>query len=621
MKPAELVKEYWFETIKYKVKAAQVIALFVITIGLAWYTNEWMKDDGHVESFRVAHSAAAGIMFLIPVIFISFLRGIQEMIGSCLVGRLLVFDVLIHKVAAVVMFLLSIIHGVAHGYFDMNNYTNSYGWTGWIMYFCMLIFLVVLLPYFRNWLNGFNSKFLRPHKLAALVMLICYWIHYPVERTKKLWPYCIAITVLFLLDRLIVHAKYTHKLRISFYHTRVLDDETFVLSLIKPEGMKTKPAQYAQLIFPALSPIASHPFSISSSPDSPTIDFMVRVTGDWTGGFHVMLKDKEFMKRHSTLYMVGPFTEHSIVDAIYENEFAFIAAGAGLGPFLNLVRSRQGYCDAVNIVAHVTSRNFCDFQLLLEAISDAFQTGVSSEVYIYWTGPDENKRERLRERVSKYGFVFHTGQTPTKGGSDNNSEQSCEEVASLDGSHAKERQVYVMNRTPDINLNKMITPHSLFDQKNEASGNNLEVKTVLNRRATSERRKSILERRETARFSRQFSLNQQRKGSQPIDTQDPDNNHNDIEMGEIHTAQKPVLTSKITSVSNQKDDLTTMDGILERNYSPLVQVYFRENRLDMEEVLASTSENIYYVGPAALSNFLNSVCVQHNRKLLYTTWS
>jgi len=635
-------KEIWFYALKYKVKAIQLIILFLVSAGLVIYTNAWMEQDGYGQSFRVAHAAAAAIMFLIPVIFLSFLKGIQEVLGTSVVGKLLVFDLFIHKVAAISMFLFSVIHGISHGFYDLSNYTNSYGYTGWTMYFCMIFFLVIALPSLRHRLSGFNSWFLRPHKIAAFVMLICYWVHYPVERTKKLWPYCIGITALFLLDRLITHAKYTHKLKLSLYKTRILDENTFVISLVKPEGMQIKQAQYAKLIYHPISNTASHPFSISSSVHSDTIDFVIRVAGGWTRRFYTLLKDQDFMKANNTLYMVGPFTEHSISDVVYENEVAFIAAGAGVTPFLNIIRSFRGHCDAVNIVGHVTSRNFADFKLVLEAAAEARERGVSSEIYVYWTGKEDNKHERIMQLSRSFGFDFEDPFPDPESATEQEDAIDTSEAANAAAElnvHAHRQRTYCFmgEHSEMVFSHDVSRDHSHHDHHDQhqhhhhpnhhldISAISLEVHSTHDAQSILKRRAAILDHRDDRRRSHMPSLdNSVILEMFPTQPNTLTRVNKAKLLSAIVTKPQGDATTEHNDPQHEEEQVkvsscTGGGGIVEKSCS-VVTVMFRDNRMDMEEVVASVSGNLYYVGPSRLATVLNGCCVQNGRKMFYTTW-
>eukprot|EP00357_Protocruzia_adherens_P018040 CAMPEP_0114994802 /NCGR_PEP_ID=MMETSP0216-20121206/13348_1 /TAXON_ID=223996 /ORGANISM="Protocruzia adherens, Strain Boccale" /LENGTH=415 /DNA_ID=CAMNT_0002358717 /DNA_START=136 /DNA_END=1384 /DNA_ORIENTATION=- len=414
----------------------------------------------------------------------------------------------------------------------------------------------------------------------------------------------------------------------SLYKTRILDDNTFLISFVKPEGLRTKQAQYAQLIYPPISPIASHPISISSGVDSDTIEFVIRVAGPWTtmdSKVPSLLKDKAFMTLHNTLYMVGPFTEHSIADAVYENEVAFIAAGAGVTPFLNFIRSFRGHCDAVNIIGHVTSRNFVDFELVLQAVHEAAHRGVSSEIYVYWTGKAAKKRDFLKTRTNHYGFVFEDS---TQDDGPANILVEDNEVGPR--KMKRQRTMLVMNETEDVSMSQTITQKGDFVGNQEASEEAiLEVSGVIGRDATAKRRRTLLKKRQFRRSSSRVTINHSDQSPSKLD----------IPRNLILTAQNQRKGTRVNNptgddaslpdigetinLESEEESIINTDavGILPKLPEPVVSVHFRDNRIDMEEVLASTTQNLYFVGPGSLADLFNQACVDNDRKLFYTTWS
>eukprot|EP00357_Protocruzia_adherens_P028088 CAMPEP_0115013724 /NCGR_PEP_ID=MMETSP0216-20121206/25598_1 /TAXON_ID=223996 /ORGANISM="Protocruzia adherens, Strain Boccale" /LENGTH=354 /DNA_ID=CAMNT_0002383217 /DNA_START=878 /DNA_END=1942 /DNA_ORIENTATION=- len=354
-----------------------------------------------------------------------------------------------------------------------------------------------------------------------------------------------------------------------------------------------------------------------------------------------MLGDKEFMKRNSTMYVVGPFTEHSLADSMYESEFAFIAAGAGITPFLNVIRSRKGQYDAVNIVAHVTSRNLCDFELIMEAIADARKNGVSSEVYIYWTGREENKRTKIEAISSHYGFLFDSSPSPVKKHLQDESEiDTKRDDVELDLIDARKtgtpecddcstpENVLVLSQNADLQMNRALSSVGMFTDKSFGDSQLLEVNPNANPRSTAARRKTILKRREERRstFRKMFSQPDLSKfednptssfSSVKIEMENSEESHITKPMGD----GTPFVVRMESWSEVELSTYRPGDGLLPKNLTPMVSVNFRENRLNMEEVLASTQNNLYFVGPALVAKFLNRICAQNDRKMFYTTWS
>jgi predicted ferric reductase len=73
------------------------------------------------------------------------------------------------------------------------------------------------------------------------------------------------------------------------------------------------------------------PFTISSSPYDETLDFTIKLYGEFTNALSKLKKDEEVI-------VEGPFGNFTIEDD--EKNLVFIAGGVGVTPFISMIRER-----------------------------------------------------------------------------------------------------------------------------------------------------------------------------------------------------------------------------------------------------------------------------------------
>eukprot|EP00357_Protocruzia_adherens_P027466 CAMPEP_0115017812 /NCGR_PEP_ID=MMETSP0216-20121206/28367_1 /TAXON_ID=223996 /ORGANISM="Protocruzia adherens, Strain Boccale" /LENGTH=357 /DNA_ID=CAMNT_0002388755 /DNA_START=357 /DNA_END=1427 /DNA_ORIENTATION=- len=216
-----------------------------------------------------------------------------------------------------------------------------------------------------------------------------------------------------VLDRLILYTLSLHKTKPGD-RTCILDNNTFRLSMKRPEKLKFLPGHYAYICIPSIRAIESHPFSICSGSDEENIEFVIRVIGPWTKKVYTAI---ESGKLTGNIYLRGTFPEKNIMGALEQKELSFISAGVGITPFLSMIRSLKPYDHTEKcIVAHVSSRRDCDFELLFEAIKKAEQQGIPASLYIYCTSNEENASQRIHNMVKPNGWSFQLMDKPVSRG-------------------------------------------------------------------------------------------------------------------------------------------------------------------------------------------------------------
>jgi len=600
MKAMDWLYELVVAMAKYPLKTVQLIFIVLGPLAYAIVTYFHFKSLGDVVLVRVAHFGAAGVIVALPVVICSFLRGFLAVLDKTIIFRLISFDLDAHKLAALEVFAYGMVHTIAWGIFELPTYTQIYGITGWIMNALMVVPLIFVMPYFRNYFNGFNRQYLSPHKLASVFFLIAFLVHIPVKTAPL--PPVITLFIeggvllgVLMFDRLLLVAFCLHKTSTTD-RTMVLDGNTFRLSLRRPKGFKYGAGYYAYISIPGIRFFESHPFSICSGEKEDVVEFVIRVAGPWTRAVYSAINHG---KLDHSIYLRGSFPEKTIVGAMKEKELAFISTGVGLTPFLSMMKTiKQRDREEVSIVGHVSSRSESDFRLIFEAVRVAESEGIPVSIFVYYTGSHANKSEIIESMTRQYGWSFtHVEKKAVRTRSKQFRGKDTDAVASVVQTKAHALGSCFLDEDDD-------QPLEIFEAEAEA---------IQERSRTMSVRKAWANTLDVSQMS----------SSMPL----PSENGDDI-LGR-NRKNTPKIDMQIIDDNTQEErifpDVKVGDSVASDGEkgpgSGFVDVFFHDNRMDMSDVLGSSDGSFYFVGPGPIASFLNTQCARYGRKLFFTTWS
>lgn len=121
---------------------------------------------------------------------------------------------------------------------------------------------------------------------------------------------------------------------IALKSLRPLTHDVYELTLEKPEGFSFTAGQAAELAYDSDGwREEGRPFTMTSQPEDPQLEFVIKVYPDHEGG---MTKEIPSLTPGSNMAIDGPFG--AIED---KGPGVFIAGGAGLTPFIPILRKRD----------------------------------------------------------------------------------------------------------------------------------------------------------------------------------------------------------------------------------------------------------------------------------------
>jgi NAD(P)H-flavin reductase len=105
----------------------------------------------------------------------------------------------------------------------------------------------------------------------------------------------------------------------------------FTLKLKPEKRIVFKAGQFCLIYMKLNGDYEKRPFTISSSPYDETLDFTIKLYGEFTNALARLKKDEEVI-------VEGPFGNFIIEDD--EKNLVFIAGGIGITPFISMIRER-----------------------------------------------------------------------------------------------------------------------------------------------------------------------------------------------------------------------------------------------------------------------------------------
>lgn len=119
------------------------------------------------------------------------------------------------------------------------------------------------------------------------------------------------------------------------YFTHFL--EVTMLEFIKPLSFVYKSGQWVRIACLGLNGNEYHPFTISSSPDEPTLTLHIRAVGPWTKHIRKIYDEAEPTQSLPQIYLDGPYGE-SHQDWYQFDVSILVGGGIGVTPFASILK-------------------------------------------------------------------------------------------------------------------------------------------------------------------------------------------------------------------------------------------------------------------------------------------
>ena len=267
----------------------------------------------------------------------------------------------LHKLTAMSIILLSIIHTIAH-YINYTRIPTNWlnlavltgpGATGHVIWIILL--LVSGTSFIKSVKRWKFEAFWYAHYLSFLFVLILS-IHgafcfikrdsAPACPGAKTWKWVIGPVSLFIIELFI---KTIRSKRFTFISKVIIHQADVIEVQIKKPSFVFKPGQYVQLNCPEVSRLQWHPFTVTSAPEEGFVALHLRVVGDWTRQFAqrlgVQFNENDFKIDDYTapeqlpdILIDGPYGS---VSENYDKFEVAICIGAGIGqtPFSSILKS------------------------------------------------------------------------------------------------------------------------------------------------------------------------------------------------------------------------------------------------------------------------------------------
>jgi predicted ferric reductase/Ca2+-binding EF-hand superfamily protein len=200
--------------------------------------------------------------------------------------------------------------------------------TGYIL--MGILFLMAGTALYRGKGSEHYRRFFLTHYLYNAWPVFIF-LHVP-----DLWPYFLAITGAFVLER--AYDFFYMTFFSTLESSRACSNGVTFLSV--PRRRETYPGSYYRIKVPAISKTEWHPFSLASGVNSHHLTFFVASSGDWTKALYKIVADEELRK--STMVMVqGPFyAPAKSATKFSTNVTLLVASGIGITPFFSVMATK-----------------------------------------------------------------------------------------------------------------------------------------------------------------------------------------------------------------------------------------------------------------------------------------
>jgi len=313
-----------------------VFFALLAVLNVALFVSNALRYQGQGAWLMLAHGAGGclnldGALVLVPV-----MRRILHWARLTPIGRFLPLDdaLLIHRVLGVGLFVLGVIHSIAHfanyslhGGIGASITGTSAGRSGFLLLLVSGVMWGFSLRRIRK--NGRFELFYYTH-FAYIAWFLLALSHGP-----RFYKFALLPLLAFGFEWLLRQRRRVHVSRMLAL-TGLSSGVTRV-ELECPPGFQQRPGDYAFLRIPHLARFEWHPFTISSAPGAERLCFHIRSEGDWTKALRQMADDRDALEE-VVVNIDGPFgtPTRSIFGARHA---VLVGAGIGVTPFASVLES------------------------------------------------------------------------------------------------------------------------------------------------------------------------------------------------------------------------------------------------------------------------------------------
>ncbi|KAK9695605.1 Ferric reductase like transmembrane component [Popillia japonica] len=311
----------------------------------------------------VTRGAASAMMFTYSALLVTMCRNLWCFLRDTPFSRYLPLDSMVefHKYIAYLALIATVIHIIGHAFNFYHISTQTAD--DLICLFRNYFRSTHEIPKFHYWAWGTITGF--TGIMLTLIMTIMYLFAQSVVRkrlynwfwyTHSLYPvffifmvlhgagrlvqepffhyFFLGPVILFVLDTLVsVRRK---KIQIPVINAKIWPSDVTMLEFIKPSSFIYKSGQWVRIACLGLSTSEYHPFTISSSPDEPTLTVHIRAVGPWTK--HIRkIYDEASPQARPQLYLDGPYGE-SHQDWYQFDVSILVGGGIGVTPFASILK-------------------------------------------------------------------------------------------------------------------------------------------------------------------------------------------------------------------------------------------------------------------------------------------
>ncbi|XP_064645176.1 NADPH oxidase 5-like [Lineus longissimus] len=287
--------------LRNNIRKVVFVTLFTLVVaGLGIYGGYLHRND--YWCVTIARICGKPINFLCTALAVLMLRRCLTLVRNTRIAPYLPLDqhIMFHKMAAIMAFILSVVHTVAH----IGNFANAVrtkavnftlveclfttrpgiGWvagmasiSGWVLLVIFIILVICSLPVIRR--SGHFEVFYWTHMLYVPFWVMCI-LHAP-----DFWKWFCVPGFLLLCEKLSSLKMFQRTLNNYMYIRKVALYPSNVTQLMikRPRGFNYQPGDYIYILLPELAEHEWHPFTISSAPENKDYVWVhIRSAGNWT---------------------------------------------------------------------------------------------------------------------------------------------------------------------------------------------------------------------------------------------------------------------------------------------------------------------------------------------------
>jgi len=204
-----------------------------------------------------------------------------------------------------------------------------------------------------------------------------------------------AIPILLFLIRIIVAIVNLHAGKTFIEHVEALPGQVCFLQCASPKSAeKAVAGDYATILIPCVHVRERHPFTLSGYPENGTLQFHIKVIGDWTAKLYELAKAGSLQSQR--IIISGVYTTRT---AEYDNfkVIVMISTGIGATPFTSLIHKAviEGASQEKTYYFHWMVREHVAAQTWFHDLFQSIETlkGIKIKVMVWYTGAKSMKNK------------------------------------------------------------------------------------------------------------------------------------------------------------------------------------------------------------------------------------